>query len=153
VVSVRATIGNRRLAEKWFHSSGKAVRWLRHQAPVHYPQIEFTGARDRVDAHIDTILDDLYASDISGSISWIWDGGFYVTLGAPKQAEDWAFPSSGEAVAWLIDQLACITPTAISRASMAVSCDAEAIIRGMHGIGERPLADDIGACHRPRASR
>jgi hypothetical protein len=47
---------------------------------------------------IDEILNDLYASEINASISWIWDGGFYVTLGNPKQAEGWAFPSIGEAV-------------------------------------------------------
>ena len=27
-----------------------------------------------------------------------WDGGFYVTLGDPKQAEGWTFPSIGAAV-------------------------------------------------------
>jgi len=43
---------------------------------------------------IEAILNDLYASDISASISWIWDGGFHVTLGDPKQAEEWAFPTS-----------------------------------------------------------
>ena len=32
-------------------------------------------AGNRLD--IETILDDLYASEINASISWIWDGGFY----------------------------------------------------------------------------
>src|SRR5215471_4269619 len=68
----RATLGDPRLAEKWFHSSGEAVRWLRRQAPLHYPQTEFTHALDRIAVRIDTILDDLYANEISGSISWIW---------------------------------------------------------------------------------
>jgi len=95
----RATLGNPRLAEKWFHSSGEAVRWLRDQAPLHYPATEFTHPLDGVAARIDGILDDLYASKISGLISWIWGGGFYATLGAPKQPDDWAFPNSGEAVA------------------------------------------------------
>jgi hypothetical protein len=59
-------------------------------------------AGNRLD--VEAILDDLYASEVNASISWIWDGGFYVTLGDPKQAEGWAFPSIGEAVAWLGDQ-------------------------------------------------
>jgi hypothetical protein len=100
----RATLGNPRLAEKWFHSSGEAARWLSRQSLEHYPQTEFTHALDRVAVSIDTILDDLYANKISGSISWIWDGGFYATLGAPKQADDWAFPSIGDAVEWLTEQ-------------------------------------------------
>ena len=102
-----ATLGTRRLAEKWFHSSGEAGRWLRRQARRHYPETEFTYALDRVALSISLVLDDLYANQISGSISWIWDAGFYATLGAPRQAEDWAFPSSGEAIAWLTDQ-ACM---------------------------------------------
>jgi hypothetical protein len=103
----RATLGHPRLVEKWFRSGDEAVRWLRLQAPLHYPATAFTHALDGVAAPTDAILDDLYASRISGSISCIWDGGFYATLGAPKQADDWAFPSSGEAVAWLTDQ-ACM---------------------------------------------
>jgi hypothetical protein len=54
---------------------------------------------------IDEILNDLYASEINAPISWIWDGGFYVTLGNPKQAEGLGLPEHlGEAVAWLRDQ-------------------------------------------------
>jgi hypothetical protein len=34
----------------------------------------------------------------------IWDGGFYVTLGDPKVAENWAVDSIGEAAARLRDQ-------------------------------------------------
>jgi hypothetical protein len=30
--------------------------------------------------------------------------GFHVTLGNPQQAEGWAFPTIGEAIAWLRDQ-------------------------------------------------
>jgi len=32
------------------------------------------------------------------------DGGVYVTLGNPQQAEGWAFSTIGEAIAWLRDQ-------------------------------------------------
>jgi hypothetical protein len=56
------------------------------------------------DLDIKAILNDLYTSEISASISWIWDGGFYVTLGNPNRAEGWALPDIGEAVAWLRDQ-------------------------------------------------
>jgi hypothetical protein len=53
---------------------------------------------------IEIILNDLYAREINASILWIWDGGFCVTLGDPRQAEGWALRSIGEAVAWLRDQ-------------------------------------------------
>jgi hypothetical protein len=59
-------------------------------------------AGNRLD--IEAILDDLYASEINASISWIWDGGFYAVLGNPKQADGWAFPSIGKAVEWLREQ-------------------------------------------------
>jgi hypothetical protein len=105
-----ATLGNDRLVENWFHSSGKAVRWLRRRALVLDPQSEFTHAPNQVAADIGTILNDLCTNQISGSISWIWDRGFYATLGAPKQADDWAFLSVDDAVEWLIEQAAAHYP-------------------------------------------
>jgi hypothetical protein len=57
---------------------------------------------DRPD--IEAILDDLYASEISASISWVWDTGFYVTLGSPIFAEKPSAASIREAVEWLRDQ-------------------------------------------------
>ena len=59
---------------------------------------------DRSGLDVEAILNDLYATEINASISWIWDGGFHVVLGDPRQAEGWAFPMIGEAVAWLRDQ-------------------------------------------------
>ena len=47
---------------------------------------------------VETVLNDLYASEISASISWIWDGGFHVTLGSPEVAGGWALPTPGEAI-------------------------------------------------------
>ena len=47
-------------------------------------------AGNRLD--IEGILNGLYASEINASISWIWDGGCYVTLGDPKQAEGLGLP-------------------------------------------------------------
>jgi hypothetical protein len=52
---------------------------------------------------IETILNDLYDSEINASISWIWDGGFHATLGNPKLAEQWALPTIRDAVLWLRD--------------------------------------------------
>jgi hypothetical protein len=100
----RATLEKSRPIENWFHFSGEAVRWLRRQALVLDPQSEFTHPPNQAAADIDAILDDLYTNQISGSISWVWDRGFYATLGAPKQAEDWAFPRIAEAVEWLIEK-------------------------------------------------
>ena len=38
----------------------------------------------RTGLDVEAILNDLYASEINASISWIWDGGFYAVLGNPK---------------------------------------------------------------------
>jgi hypothetical protein len=53
---------------------------------------------------IEAILDDLYASGISASISWVWDGGFCVTLGAPELTAGSVLPTARDAVLWLRDQ-------------------------------------------------
>jgi hypothetical protein len=42
---------------------------------------------------LEAILNDLYASGINASISWIWDGGFQATLRAPE-IEECALPTS-----------------------------------------------------------
>jgi hypothetical protein len=41
---------------------------------------------------------------LRGSISWVWDGGFYATIGEPKLAEKYSAASAGEALDWLRDQ-------------------------------------------------
>jgi hypothetical protein len=96
-----ATLGESTLAEA-FRTSAEAARWLKQQASDHfrYRQPASTRSAERNDNLSEEILDDLCTSDISGSISWIWDNGFHVTLGEPKVAEDW-FSSSGETLAWL----------------------------------------------------
>ena len=53
---------------------------------------------------VEMILNDLYSSEISASISWVRDGGFYVALGAPALAEEWSLPTIRDAVLWLRDQ-------------------------------------------------
>ena len=53
---------------------------------------------------IETILTDLYANEISASISWVRNDGFNVTLGSPVRVERWSLGSIGEAVKWLRDQ-------------------------------------------------
>ena len=52
----------------------------------------------------ETILDQLCESHIAGSISWVWDGGFYATIGEPKRAKTYSAASAGEAIDWLRDQ-------------------------------------------------
>jgi len=56
---------------------------------------------DRLD--IGAILNVLFADEISGSITWISDRGFYVTLGSPIFVEKYA-DTIVEAVEWLRDQ-------------------------------------------------
>jgi hypothetical protein len=53
---------------------------------------------------IEAILNDLHASEISGEISWVWDSGFRVAVGAPAVAEEWSLPTIRDAVLWLRDQ-------------------------------------------------
>jgi hypothetical protein len=72
---------------------------------------------------VEAILSDLYASEINASISWIWDGNFYVVLGNPKLAEGWALPTIRDAVLWLRAMLAPITQTASSPENTAASSD------------------------------
>jgi hypothetical protein len=52
---------------------------------------------------LEAILNDLYASGINASISWIWDAGFRTTLGAPP-IEECAIPTVRDAVLWLRDK-------------------------------------------------
>ena len=91
------------IAEKSFPTSGAAVQWLKDQALRHFPRARFPVQIPDRAAHA-PILDDLCASHIAGSISWVWDGGFYATLGEPKLAEKWSAARAGEALDWLRDQ-------------------------------------------------
>jgi hypothetical protein len=54
---------------------------------------------DRFD--IEAVLDDLYRNDISGSITWVSDAGFFATLGSPIFAKKRCAGSILEAVEWL----------------------------------------------------
>jgi hypothetical protein len=58
---------------------------------------------DRKGLDIEAILNDLYASEINASISWIWGGGFHLTLGAP-QIQGYALPTIRDAVLSLRDK-------------------------------------------------
>jgi hypothetical protein len=73
---------------------------------------------------IEAILNDLYASEIKASISWISDGGFHVTLGAP-QIEEYALPTIRDAVLWLRDRPFSISRIATSLGSTAASFDSQ----------------------------
>jgi hypothetical protein len=52
---------------------------------------------------LEAILDGLCDSKIDGSVSWIWDGGFYTVLGEPKLADAYSLQSIRGAVLWLRD--------------------------------------------------
>jgi hypothetical protein len=52
---------------------------------------------------LEAILNDLYASGINASISWIWDDGFHATLRAPE-IEECALLTIRDAVLWLRDK-------------------------------------------------
>jgi hypothetical protein len=58
---------------------------------------------DRKGLDIQALLNDLYASEINASISWIWDGGVHATLGAPP-IEEGTLPTIRDAVLWLRDK-------------------------------------------------
>jgi hypothetical protein len=77
--------------------------WLKEQALRHFPRAEFrAGSADADDR--EAILDHLCVSRIARSISWIWDGGVYATIGELKRAEKYFAASAGEAIDWLRDQ-------------------------------------------------
>ena len=61
---------------------------------------------DRLKLNVETILDDLCASEINASISWLWDGGIVVELGDPLNGYDAEGKVStvAEAALWLRDQ-------------------------------------------------
>ena len=104
-----ATLGNPSLAEKSFPTSGEALRWLKREALRHFPDAGFdTECSDR--AGRERILDQLCASQIAGSISWIWDAGFYAAIGEPKRAEKSSASSAGEVLDWLRNQAIRIYP-------------------------------------------
>jgi len=67
-----------------------------------------TPNHDCLDA--ETILNDLCASKIDASISWIGDGGFHFVLGDPPQAEGWAFLTIGAAAISLRDEACAYYP-------------------------------------------
>ena len=159
----RARLEKSKPVENWFRSSGDAARWLSRQALVLDPQGEFTQAPNQVASDIAIILNDLYTNRISGSISWIWDRGFYATLGAPKQADDWAFPSINDAVEWLIEravahyqdsefarsrELSC----AKRRRPRAISCAASTLrLHGAHASpSNHPRSRFRRRCRTPR---
>jgi hypothetical protein len=75
-----------------------------------WPRKLTIAAHKGAEAILQRILNDLYASELNASISWIWDGGFHVTLGDPRVTEGWAFSTIGEAVAWLRDQACASYP-------------------------------------------
>jgi hypothetical protein len=96
-----------------------AVWWHALDGSAGEPTCNDMSAPDRKGLDVEAILNDLYASEINASISWMWEGGFHVILGAPPQAEGWALPTIGAAVVWLRDQAWCITPIASSRGNTA----------------------------------
>jgi hypothetical protein len=87
-------LGVRRLPIIWWHSPDGSDGGL---TP--------TGERapDPKGSDVEAILNDLYASGINASISWIWDGGFHATLRAPE-IEECALPTIRDAVLWLRDK-------------------------------------------------
>ena len=89
--------------KKTLPTSDKAVSWIKEQALRHFTRAEFRAGSADVDDR-EAILDHLCASHIAGSISWVWDGGFYATIGEPKLAEKYSAASAGEALDWLRDQ-------------------------------------------------
>jgi hypothetical protein len=61
---------------------------------------------------IEAILNDLYASQINASISWLWDGGIDVKLGDALNGyrAEGKVGTFGAAAEWLRDQACAIYP-------------------------------------------
>ena len=86
------------------------VRWLMDEALRHHPRAKFRQPHKPGDADRDAILDHLCASHIPGSISWIWDGGFYARIGEPLLGEEWSASGAGEVLDWLREHAPQATP-------------------------------------------
>ena len=86
-----------------------------------------TPDHDCLDA--ETILNDLCASKINASISWIGDGGFHFVLGDPPQAEGWAFSTIGAAVTGKLIRFGWLDPNKRD--------DKEAIARALVELAEK----------------
>jgi hypothetical protein len=58
---------------------------------------------DRLKLNVETILDDLCASEINASISWVWNGGIVVELGDPLNGyeAEGKVSTFSEAALWL----------------------------------------------------
>src|SRR2546421_9660851 len=65
---------------------------------------------------------------INASISSVWDGGFYVILGAPKLAEVWSLPTIA---ACALTQKSCRKFTAWPKPGWAGACSAPIEVKGM----------------------
>ena len=61
---------------------------------------------DRLKLNAETILDDLCASEINASISWVWNGGIVVELGEPLNGyeAEGKVSTVAEAAFWLCDE-------------------------------------------------
>ena len=105
----RAALGTPTLAGAWFRTSGEAVKWLKQHAfdYFRFRRPVFVRSNKRGGSDGQEILDALCASNIHGSISWVWNSGFYASLDDPQHAEGRAFRTIGEAIDWLRDQ-ACM---------------------------------------------
>jgi hypothetical protein len=105
----RAALGTPTLAGAWFRTSGESANWLKQRAFDHFPYRRpvFARSNKRNGNDGEKILDALCASNISGSISWVWDSGFYASLDDPQQDEGCALPTIGDTIAWLRAQ-ACM---------------------------------------------
>jgi hypothetical protein len=87
-------LGVRRLPIIWWHSPDSSDGG---------PTPTGERAPDPKGPDLEAILNDLYASRINATISWIWDGGFHATLRAPE-IEECALPTIRDAVLWLRDK-------------------------------------------------
>lgn len=105
-----ATLGNPGLVQERFRRSGEAVAWLKQQALVRFPTATFAQELDQVHLKAESIIDDLYGSHIGGSIEWIWDSRFFVSLTGRKQADRAGLETVGKAIDWLRDTARLLYP-------------------------------------------
>ncbi|MBV9202240.1 MAG: hypothetical protein JOY83_21425 [Alphaproteobacteria bacterium] len=77
---------------------------------MHFPTAAFAPEPDQVHLEVESIIDELYGSHIGGSIEWIWDSRFFVSLIGRKQADSAGLETVGKAIEWLRDTARLLYP-------------------------------------------
>jgi hypothetical protein len=88
------------MCKKWFRTSGEAVRWLKEQALVRYPRIEFPPERNRIEVDAGGYSTIFARARLAARSSGF--GTVFLRLAWwAKESREWSLKTVGDAVEWL----------------------------------------------------